>query len=213
MRSETTNAIMRVHDATHRAREVAGSRCIRSRDCSRAILKILTHDVLRSCRDDSVRHGARGVPRSRGVRRTEAARAASGDVGGGNEERGCFDEQQATGAGAPSSAPDDTKTGRTVELSEDQLAEWERTGELPSCAGCLGGDVSTPLPRQAFVPAMVGISSAGGAEGTTTLGRSPCANRVKSSGLNVNKRERTYQSRPAPASRARWAMRSSRSTL
>ena len=29
-------------------------------------------------------------------------------------------------------ALDDIETGRTVELTEDELAEWERTGELPS---------------------------------------------------------------------------------
>jgi hypothetical protein len=29
-------------------------------------------------------------------------------------------------------ALDDVETGRTVELTDDELAEWERTGELPS---------------------------------------------------------------------------------
>jgi len=29
-------------------------------------------------------------------------------------------------------ALDDVESGRTVELTEDELAEWERTGELPS---------------------------------------------------------------------------------
>jgi len=29
-------------------------------------------------------------------------------------------------------ALDDVASGRTVELTEEELAEWERTGELPS---------------------------------------------------------------------------------